>query len=225
MSHFLLCTHNALQSSYFRRLSDRSRKLAHQREVMECLVGTFCKYNVLPVLGNLPLNYRMFPPDIDKQPKLNLIGGLEEVRGELECGACVKIPVKVRWFQQPQLKFLEISVRHHVMEIMVNEHIWGPPADQSTQLTERSIPVVCSVCKTTSADQLLPMLVSEWLMLRQKFLYKMPKCCYWLMFMNTVSQLLSMPPMLPLLVLHETLSKEGLIRDEFSYVRRIVSAT
>ena len=73
MSHFLLYTHNAPQSSYFRRLSHRSRKLAHQREVAECLVGTFCKYNVL--LGNLPLDYRMFPPDIDRQSKLNLIGG------------------------------------------------------------------------------------------------------------------------------------------------------
>ena len=98
MSHFLLCTHNAPQSSYFRRLSHRSRKLAHQREVVGCLVGTFCEYNVL--LGNLPLNYRMFPPAIDRLPKLNLIGG----GGELECRACVELLVKVRRFQQPQLE-------------------------------------------------------------------------------------------------------------------------
>ena len=47
MSYFLLCTHKATQSSYFHRLCHRSRKLAHQREVVECLVGIFCKYNVL----------------------------------------------------------------------------------------------------------------------------------------------------------------------------------
>ena len=74
---------------------------------------------------------------------------------------------------------------------MVNEHIWGLPADQSTQLSERSIPVVCSVCKTTSAHQL--MLFSEWLMLRQKFLYKdvlntsqnvLIGWCSWIQFRN-----------------------------------------
>ena len=41
---------------------------AHQREVEEWPVATFCKYNVL--LGNLPLYYRMFPPAIDRIPKL-----------------------------------------------------------------------------------------------------------------------------------------------------------
>ena len=47
--------------------------VAHQREVEEWPVGTFCKYNVL--LGNLPLYYRMFPPVIDRLPKLTYIGG------------------------------------------------------------------------------------------------------------------------------------------------------
>ena len=47
--------------------------VAHQREVEEWPVGAFCKYNVL--LGNLPLYYRIFPPAIDRLPKLNYIGG------------------------------------------------------------------------------------------------------------------------------------------------------
>ena len=65
-----------LQYSYFPRAKPYKQKyrLAHQREEAECLVGTFCKYNVL--LGNLPLYYRMFPPDIDRLPKLT---SLEEV--------------------------------------------------------------------------------------------------------------------------------------------------
>ena len=46
---------------------------AHQREVEEWLVGTFCKHNVL--LGDLPLYYRMFPPAIDRLPMLTYIGG------------------------------------------------------------------------------------------------------------------------------------------------------
>ena len=46
---------------------------AHQREVEEWPVETFCKYNVL--LGNLPLYYGMFPPAIDRILKLMHIGG------------------------------------------------------------------------------------------------------------------------------------------------------
>ena len=51
----------------------QEKSVAHQREVKEWPVGTFCKYNVL--LGNLPLYYRMFPPAIDRLPKLTYIGG------------------------------------------------------------------------------------------------------------------------------------------------------
>ena len=47
--------------------------VAHQREVEEWPLGTFCKYNVL--LRNLPLYYWMFPSAIDRLPKLSNIGG------------------------------------------------------------------------------------------------------------------------------------------------------
>ena len=56
---------------------------AHQREVEEWPVGTFCKYNVL--LGNLPLYYQMFPPAIDRIRKLTHVagGGEREVDGHI----------------------------------------------------------------------------------------------------------------------------------------------
>ena len=42
-------------------------------EAEEWQVGTFCKYNVL--LGNIPYTIPMFPPAIDRLPKLTYIGG------------------------------------------------------------------------------------------------------------------------------------------------------
>ena len=49
-------------------------------------MGTFCKYNV--PLGNLPLYYRMFPPAIDRIPKLTHVigGGEREVVGHISGG-------------------------------------------------------------------------------------------------------------------------------------------
>ena len=67
--------------------------LAHQREEGECLVGTFCKYNIL--LRNLPLYYRMFPQDIDRLPKLTT---LVEVVSDKKLK---KLPVITRLFLRP----------------------------------------------------------------------------------------------------------------------------
>ena len=77
VSHHVTYSPIPRQYSCFRWPAIESRNsVAHQRAEKEWPVGTFCKYNVL--LGNLPLYYRMFPPAIDRQPKLTYIGGGSE---------------------------------------------------------------------------------------------------------------------------------------------------
>ena len=78
---------NLISYSCFRWPAMEPRLLrAHQKEVEEWPVGIFCKYNVL--LGNLPLYYRMFPPAIDRIPKLTHVGGGGErgVDGHISSG-------------------------------------------------------------------------------------------------------------------------------------------
>ena len=74
MSHYITYSPIPNQYSCFWWPAIESRKtVAHQRQEEEWPVGIFCKYNVL--LGNLPLYYRIFPPAIDRLPKLTYIGG------------------------------------------------------------------------------------------------------------------------------------------------------
>ena len=65
MGHHVTYSPIPHQHSCFRWPAIESKKsVAHQREVEEWPVGTFCKYNV--ILGNLPLYNRMIPLAIDK---------------------------------------------------------------------------------------------------------------------------------------------------------------
>ena len=111
------------------------QKLTHQREAVECLVGTFCKYNVL--LRNLLSHYQMFTPDIDRLPKLNLIGG-----GGVLNEVCIETSFYTKAVPVATTGSSCVRVRCHIPKIMMHEHVGWLPANQSAQLIKGGFPVV-----------------------------------------------------------------------------------